>query len=106
MNIDRLALCQAWETLKPTYYHGDMIRDTIDVITETIEDDSKLDLIDEAMSQLPNENELDEIRDFVDELLTMNKKEMVEGLKKLLVMIDDKQSELNGRTEYANEVLS
>lgn len=87
------------------YYHGDIINDTLDALRDL---SARCDegCNEEAMSQLPEEDELCEIIDTLTDALEMNKSDMTSQIRRVLVMLEDKQSELSGRADYARELLS
>ncbi|MGL5727661.1 MAG: hypothetical protein ACRCYD_07385 [Plesiomonas sp.] len=87
------------------YYHGDIINDTLDALRR-LNDEDENDVRAEVMSQLPEEDELCDIIDNLTEALDMNKDDMIAQIRRVLVMLGGKQSELNSRAEYARELLS
>lgn len=88
------------------YYHGDIINDTLDALRRLNECDHDSWYHEEAISQLPEKDELCDIIDNLTEALDMNKDDMIAQIRRVLVMLGGKQSELNSRAEYARELLS
>lgn len=92
-------------------YRGDAIRDTVDALEsihtlrETVE--ALQAGASEALSQLPAEDELVEIIDTLRDALDMRlKRDIVERVERVLVMLEDKQQCMFNQSEYAREVLS
>lgn len=92
-------------------YHGDATRDTVDALEsiytlrETVE--TLQSGASEALSQLPAEDELVEIIDTLRDALDMRlKRDIVERVERVLVMLEDKQQCMFNQSEYAREVLS
>lgn len=92
-------------------YHGDAGRDTVDALEsiytlrETVE--TLQSGASEALSQLPAEDELVEIIDTLRDALDMRlKRDIVERVERVLVMLEDKQQCMFNQSEYAREVLS
>lgn len=86
------------------YYHGDIQRDTIDALESLNQAEMKVSMIDEALAQLPEEDELAEILDSLTDALDMKKEDMIEQIKKTLLLIEQKQEEMNQRAEHAYDV--
>lgn len=92
-------------------YQGDATRDTVDALEEihwlrnTVE--ALQAGVSEAMSQLPAEDELVEIIDALRDALDMRlKRDIVERVERVLVMLEDKQQCMFNQSEYALEVLN
>lgn len=92
------------------YHHGDVNADTIDALEELqnvrgIE--SKItDDAGEVLAQLPAEDELVEIIDTLTDALEMNKADMLEQVKRVLTMLEDKQMTMFNSAEHARDVWS
>ena len=91
-------------------YHGDATRDTVDALEsiytlrETVE--TLQSGASEALSQLPAEDELVEIIDTLRDALDMRlKRDIVERVERVLVMLEDKQQCMFNQAEYVREVL-
>ena len=92
-------------------YQGDTTRDTLDALEEIHRLRDTVDALQsgatEAMSQLPAEDELVEIIDALRDALDMRlKRDIVERVERVLVMLKDKQQCMFNQSEYAREVLS
>ena len=92
-------------------YQGDATRDTVDALEgihrlrNTVE--ALQAGVSEAMSQLPAEDELVEIIDALRDALDMRlKRDIVERVERVLVMLEDKQQCMFNQSEYAREVLN
>jgi len=92
------------------HYQGDATRDTVDALEkihtlrETIE--ALQAGATEALSQLPTDDELVEIIDELREALDMRlKRDIVERIERVLIMLEDKQQCMFNQSEYAREVL-
>lgn len=91
-------------------YHGDATRDTVDAL-ESITGmkeriDSLNDMKTEVEAQLPAEDELVEIIDTLRDALDMRlKRDIVERVERVLVMLEDKQQCMFNQSEYARDVL-
>lgn len=92
-------------------YQGDASRDTVDALEsiytlrETVE--ALQAGASEALSQLPAEDELVEIIDTLRDALDMRlKRDIVERIERVLVMLEDKQQCMFNQSEYVREVLS
>jgi len=92
------------------HYQGDATRDTVDVLEEIHQLRDTVEALQagatEAMSQLPVEDELVEIIDTLCDALDMRlKRDIVERVERVLVMLEDKQQCMFNQSEYAREVL-
>ena len=92
-------------------YPGDATRDTLDALEEIHWLRNRVDALQsgatEAMSQLPAEDELVEIIDALRDALVMRlKRDIVERVERVLVMLEDKQQCMFNQSEYALEVLN
>ena len=92
-------------------YQGDATRDTVDALEEIHRLRNMVDAlqagVSEAMSQLPAEDELVEIIDALRDALDMRlKRDIVERVERVLVMLEDKQQCMFNQSEYAWEVLN
>lgn len=90
---------QCWK-----YHHGDVVADTIAALEELRALEDKVDVSDEVLSQLPDEDELSDIIDTLKDTLEMNKAEMIECIHDVLKMLEQKQTEMMHRAEYARDV--
>lgn len=93
------------------HYQGDATRDTVDALKtihtlrETVE--ALQAGASEALSQLPAEDELVEIIDTLRDALDMRlKRDIVERVERVLVMLEDKQQCMFNQAEYMREVLN
>ena len=92
-------------------YQGDATRDTVDALEEIHRLRNAVEAlqagVSEAMSQLPAEDELVEIIDALRDALDMRlKRDIVERVERVLVMLEDKQQCMFNQSEYALEVLN
>lgn len=92
-------------------YQGDATRDTVDALEEIHRLRNTVEAlqagVSEAMSQLPAEDELVEIIDALRDALDMRlKRDIVERVERVLVMLEDKQQCMFNQSEYAREVLN
>ncbi len=92
-------------------YQGDTTRDTVDALEEIHTLRNTVEAlqagVSEAMSQLPAEDELVEIIDALRDALNMRlKRDIVERVERVLVMLEDKQQCMFNQSEYAREVLN
>lgn len=92
-------------------YQGDTTRDTVDALEEIHTLRNTVEAlqagVSEAMSQLPAEDELVEIIDALRDALDMRlKRDIVERVERVLVMLEDKQQCMFNQSEYAREVLN
>ena len=92
-------------------YQGDATRDTVDALEEIHRLRNTVEAlqagVSEAMSQLPAEDELVEIIDALRDALDMRlKRDIVERVERVLVMLEDKQQCMFNQSEYALEVLN
>lgn len=92
------------------FYHGDVTRDTLQVLENVrdmgIDEEGLRDVMPEILAQLPAEDELCDIIDTLADSLEMNKPEMIEQIKKVLLMLEDKQMQLFHQADYAREIAS
>lgn len=92
------------------FYHGDVTRDTLQVLENVrdmgIDEEGLRDVMPEILAQLPAEDELCDIIDTLTDSLEMNKPEMIEQIKKVLLMLEDKQMQLFQQSDYAREIAS
>ena len=92
-------------------YQCDATRDTVDALEEIHRLRNTVEAlqagVSEAMSQLPAEDELVEIIDALRDALDMRlKRDIVERVERVLVMLEDKQQCMFNQSEYAREVLN
>jgi len=90
-------------------YQGDATRDTVDALEEIHRLRDTVEILQagatEAMSQLPAEDELVEIIDTLRDALGMRlKRDIVERVERVLVMLEDKQQCMFYQSEYTQEV--
>lgn len=92
------------------FYHGDVTRDTLQVLENVrdmgIDEEGLRDVMPEILAQLPAEDELCDIIDTLTDSLEMNKPEMIDQIKKVLLMLEDKQMQLFQQSDYAREIAS
>lgn len=92
------------------FYHGDVTRDTVQVLENVrdmgVDEDGLRDVMPEILAQLPAEDELCDIIDNLTDSLEVNKPEMIERIKKVLFMLEDKQMQLFQQANYAREIAS
>lgn len=92
------------------FYHGDVTRDTLQVLENVrdmgIDEEGLRDVMPDVLAQLPAEDELCDIIDTLADSLEMNKPEMIEQIKKVLLMLEDKQMQLFHQADYAREIAS
>lgn len=92
------------------FYHGDVTRDTLQVLENVrdmgIDEEGLRDVVPEILAQLPAEDELCDIIDTLTDSLEMNKPEMIDQIKKVLLMLEDKQMQLFQQSDYAREIAS
>lgn len=92
------------------FHHGDVTRDTLQVLENVrdmgIDEEGLRDVVPEILAQLPAEDELCDIIDTLTDSLEMNKPEMIDQIKKVLLMLEDKQMQLFQQSDYAREIAS
>ena len=92
------------------FYHGDVTRDTLQVLENVrdmgTDEEGLRDVMPEILAQLPAEDELCDIIDTLADSLEMNKPEMIDQIKKVLLMLEDKQMQLFQQSDYAREIVS
>lgn len=91
-------------------YHGDATRDTVDALEEIHRLRNTVEAlqagVSEAMSQLPAEDELVEIINALRDALDMRlKRDIVERVERVLVMLEDKQQCMFNQSEYAQDLM-
>lgn len=102
-DIDRLINYYEFPSLNAPYYHGDVMVDTIDALNELKVAESTISMIPEILAQLPEEDEMSEILEMLNQALKLNKAEMITQLKEVISMVEDKSFEFMQRSEHAAE---
>lgn len=87
------------------YYHGDVINDTLDALRR-LNYEEENDIRGRAVSKLPEKDELWDIIDNLTDALDMNKDDMIDQIRSVITMLENKQSELNDKAEWVQELLS
>ena len=101
--LDRLILVTRGES-RLEYYHRNFWRDITDALEELEVSRCSVDIKAELISQLCEEDELDDIVGHITDLKELKKSEILDRLPVILKLLEAKQDEFNTRTEYASSL--